>query len=288
MSPGTESAIRSARLDAGAIRFVLVEAQSSGNVGAAARALANLGFSRLSLVRPACDPLDGDARKMAVGGFHLLRRAERFEKLDEALAGAGTVVGTTRRKGKHRRPHWRLDQCAGRLVALAGAGELAVLFGREDHGLADADLDRCTHLVHLPADSRYPSFNLAQAVLLVAYELRKAGMEGPAEGELPAPAGHRAREAMFRHLEQALRTIGFVTADTAEVMMRRVRRLLGRAAMNAEDVRLLRGVARQTLWAARRAGLPVAAGPEPAAPGSPGAGEADPAPPAEDGCAGRD
>lgn len=266
------------------VRFVLVGTQSSGNVGAAARALANLGFSRLSLVRPVCDPLDGDARRMAVEALDLLRRAERFEELDDALAGAGAVVGTTRRKGRHRRPHWRLDQCAGRLVDLAASAELAVLFGREDHGLCDADLDRCTHLVYLPADSRYPSFNLAQAVLLVAYELRKAGLERPAEPALPPPAGHRSREAMFRHLEQALRTIGFVTADTSEVVMRRVRRLLGRAAPTAEEVRLLRGVARQTLWTARRAGLPVAAGPEPAGARSARRENAGAAPAKNDGC----
>ena len=254
-------------LDPGSVRFVLLEPQSGGNVGSAARALANLGFTRLCLVRPACDPLGREARMMAVEALDLLRGAELHEDLDQALAGAGTVVGTTRRFGRHRRPHWRLDQCAGRLVSLAAAGDLALLFGREDHGLGDADLDRCTHLVSLAASPAYPSFNLAQAVLLVGHELRRAGMEKPAEPALPAPAGHRAREAMFRHLEQALRTIGFLAPDSSEVVMRRLRRLLGRAAMTQDEVKLLRGVARQTLWAARRAGLPFAEGPEPAAAG---------------------
>lgn len=253
---------RPGAFDPGSVRFVLLEPQSGGNVGSAARALANLGFSRLCLVRPACDPLGREARMMAVEARDLLQGAELFEELDEALAGAGAVVGTTRRVGRHRRPHWRLDQCSERLVSLAAAGELALLFGREDHGLCDADLDRCTHLVYLDSSSRYPSFNLAQAVLLVGHELRRAGMQGAAEPALPAPAGHRAREAMFRHLEQALQTIGFLAPDSSEVVMRRLRRLLGRAAMTAEEVKLLRGVARQTLWAARRAGLPVADGPE--------------------------
>jgi tRNA/rRNA methyltransferase len=254
---------RAGALDPGAVRFVLVEPQSGGNVGSVARALANLGFSRLSLVRPACDPLGREARMMAVGALGLLRGAETFEELDEALAGAGAVVGTTRRVGRHRKPHWRLDQCAGELIALAASGELAVLFGREDHGLADEDLDRCTHLVRLSAAARYASFNLAQAVLLVGHELRRAGLEGPPPPALPAPAGHRSREAMFRHLEQALRTIGFLTPDSSEVIMRKLRRLLGRAAITPDEVKLLRGVARQTLWAARRAGLPLAEGPEP-------------------------
>jgi len=258
---------RAGALDPGSVRFVLLEPQSGGNVGSAARALANLGFSRLCLVRPACDPLGREARMMAVEALDLLRGAELFEDLDEALAGAGAVVGMTRRAGRHRRPHWRLDQCSRRLVSLAASGELALLFGREDHGLADADLDRCTHLVHLAASSDYPSFNLAQAVLLAGNELRRAGMEEVAAPALPAPAGHRTREAMFRHLEQALRTIGFLAPDSSEVVMRRLRRLLGRAVMTADEVKLLRGVARQTLWVARRAGLPVAEGPEPSAAG---------------------
>jgi len=262
MSSRRTPASQAGDFDPGSVRFVLVEPQFGGNVGSTARALANLGFFRLCLVRPACDPLGREARMMAVEALDLLRGAELFEDLDDALAGAGAVAGATRRMGRHRKPHWRLDQCAARLAGLAKSGELAVLFGREDHGLGDADLDRCTHLVHLPVASGYPSYNLAQAVLLVGYELRRAGLEAPAEPALPPPAGHRTREAMFLHLEQALQTIGFLAPDSSEVVMRRLRRLLGRAAMTADEVKLLRGVARQTLWAARQAGLPVADGPE--------------------------
>lgn len=288
MTPGRNAAGSSGPFDAASIRFVLVEPQSAGNVGSTARALANLGFSRLCLVRPACDPLGEEARRMAVDAVGLLRRAARFDDLDEALAGAGTVVGTTRRTGRQRQPHWRLDQYAGRLVALAGAGGLAIVFGREDHGLSDADLDRCTHLVHLPASSHYSSFNLAQAVLLVAYELTRAGAAPPAGPALPPQAGHRSREAMFRHLEQALRTIGFVSAHTTEVVMRRLRRLLGRAGVTAAEVQLLRGVARQVLWTARQAGLPVADGPEPAGPRGTGPADAGAGPGGDEGCGSRD
>jgi TrmH family RNA methyltransferase len=259
--PGSGAARRV--LDPDRIRFVLVQPQSGGNVGSAARALMNLGFSRLHLVRPACDPLGSEARMMAVDAAGLLERAEVHDELPAALAGAGAVLGTSRRTGKHRRPHWRLDQCSGRIVELARSTDVAVVFGREDHGLADADLDRCTHLAHLPAASAYPSFNLAQAVLLVAYQLRMTGFEVPAEPALSGPAPDEQREELYLHLEQAWRTIGFLSEDTTEMIMRRFRRLLGRAAMTADEVKLLRGVARQTLWAARRAGLPVAAGPEP-------------------------
>jgi TrmH family RNA methyltransferase len=165
--------------------------------------------------------------------------------------------------GKQRRPHLRLDRCAGELIDRASSGDLAVLFGREDHGLRDEDLDRCTQIVYLASASLYPSFNLAQAVLLVAYELHMNGLadRGP-EPEPPAAATHEEREGLYRHLEQALGTIGFLTQDTATSMMRRLRRMFGRTGITSDEVKLVRGVARQTLWAARRAGLSLAPGPE--------------------------
>lgn len=239
------------------IRFVLVEPQSAGNVGAAARALKNLGFSRLLLVNPQCDHLEHEGVKMAVDARDLLESSEVCDSLDGALAGAGTVVGTSRRMGKHRLPHWRLDRFSSELAGLVAGGQCAILFGREDHGLSDRELDLCTHLVHLPAASEYPSFNLAQAVLLTAYELRMAGLEQPSEEPLPPPADHATREAMYSHLERALLAIGFIKQDTAEVIMRRFRRMLGRKGMTAEEAKMLRGLARQTLWAAGQAGLEI-------------------------------
>jgi len=234
------------------VRCVLVGSRSAGNVGAAARALKNLGFPRLVLVAPRCDPQDAQARRMAVDAVDVLDAAARFDALDPALDGAGIVIGATALTGKHRRPHYRLDRLVQLLGPAALANDLALVFGREDRGLTDRELDRCTHLVRLPAVEAYPSFNLAQAVLLVAWELRRAALE--AEDPPPADAaGHREREAMYAHLEQALREIGFLKDDPAEVVMRRLRRLLGRAVPTADEVRLLRGIARQTLWAAGRA-----------------------------------
>jgi tRNA/rRNA methyltransferase len=237
--------------------FVLVEPQSAGNVGGAARALKNLGFSRLVLVNPQCDHLGHEAVKMAVDARDLLERSMLHASLDAALAPAKTVVGTSRRMGKHRLPHWSLDRFSSDLIRLADGGQCAILFGREDHGLNDRELDLCTHLVHLPAAPDYPSFNLAQAVLLTAYELRMAGLQQPSGEPSPSPADHASREAMYRHLEQALLAIGFIQRDTAEIVMRRFRRMVGRMELTAEEARMLRGLARQTLWVAGRAGLEI-------------------------------
>ncbi|MCP3981746.1 MAG: TrmJ/YjtD family RNA methyltransferase [bacterium] len=235
-----------------------MEPQFGGNVGSAARALKNLGFSRLVLVRPACDSLGEDARKLAVDAADLLENAQIHDDLDGALDGAGAVVGLTARTGKHRVPHWRLDRIEEVLAGLSPEVETAYVFGREDRGLTDDELDRCTHLVHFPAADAYPSFNLAQSVLLVAYQLRLTVLE-PAVSGLAPPAEHGAREAMYAHLERALLSIGFIHDETKDVLMRRLRRMLGRAHATDHEVKLLRGVARQTLWAAERAGLDVPA-----------------------------
>lgn len=249
------SRTRGPAFDRATVRFVLVEPRFAGNVGAAARALGNLGFRRLVLVAPACDPLGDEARRLAVGSASILETATICGSLDQALAGAATVVGTSRREGRHRKPHWRLDSFSGELARLASAGELALVFGREDRGLTDDELDRCTHLVHFHAPGEQPSFNLAQSVLLVAYELALAGSLSPVEPRGDTTAVHEEREEMYAHLERALETIGFLHGDTPGVTMRRIRRLLGRAGLTSREVRVLRGIARQTLWAAEKAGL---------------------------------
>jgi TrmH family RNA methyltransferase len=242
-------------LDPARVRFVLVRTRSAGNVGAAARAIKNFGFSGLDLAAPACDPVEEAARRMAVDARDVLDAVRVWPDLDGALAGAGTVVGTSRRTGKHRRPHYTLDEAAPVVCELAHAGEVVWLFGPEDHGLRDDELDRCTHLVHVPTSADLPSLNVAQAVLLVAYETRRATSAGVLEAALEAPAEHTEREAMYEHLERSLLAIGFLGRDSRDVLMRRIRRAFGRAALTAEEVRLLRGIARQTLWAAGRAGL---------------------------------
>jgi TrmH family RNA methyltransferase len=235
------------------VRFVLVEPQSAGNLGSAARALKNLGFSALHLVAPRCDPRSLEARALAVDAWDLLDGAKVHGSLDDALSGMRTVVGTSARTGKQRRPHFRLDAFAPDLARLAASGPLAAVFGREAHGLTDGELDRCTHLVHIAASPEYPSFNLAQAVLLVAYTLR-LGLEAQPPAPPPlqeeAPADHGSREAMLAHLEEALRAIGYLHDDTAAPMMRRLRRFFGRAELTAGEAAIFRGVARQVLWAA--------------------------------------
>ena len=235
-------------------RFVLVSPRSPGNVGAAARAMLNFGFRDLRIVSPGCNLSSREARKMAVGAVEVLEQATVCDSLDEALQGAVAVIGTSRRTGRHRWPHVPIQNLSKALGERSRSSRIALMFGREDHGLTDQELDRCTHLVHIPTSESYPSMNLAQSVLLLAWELHRAGLPAePADGE--PMATDESREAMYRHLAEALRTIGFLKQDNAEVILRRLRRMYGRIELSENEVRIVRGMAHQTLWAAARAGL---------------------------------
>lgn len=153
-----------------------------------------------------------------------------------------------------------MDELAPTLAGFAARGDVALLFGREDHGLSDADLDLCTHLVYLPTSAAYPALNVAQTVAIAAYELRRALDAGVQEvpddpEEEFLLADHVTREAMYAHLDEALYAIGFLKDGQIEGMMRRLRRLLGRAELTRGDVQVVRGIARQILWLAREAKL---------------------------------
>lgn len=240
------------------VRFVLVEPRYGGNVGAAARVLKNFGFASLDLVDPREGADDEGAIRLAVDAADVLKAAQTHETLDGALASVATVIGTSRRMGKHRQPHHRLDALAPVMAGLALRGPIALVFGREDRGLSDADLDRCTHLVYVPTSEAYPALNLAQTVAIVAYELRSA-LDAAAplvlDPEDEALADHTGREAMYAHLEEALLAIGFLKLGQLEGMMRRLRRILSRAELTSGDVDVVRGIARQILWLSRQADL---------------------------------
>ena len=243
-----------------AIRFVLVEPRYGGNVGAAARILKNFDFRRLDLVAPREGTDHEEAIRMAVDAADILAEARTHVSFDQALDGAATVIGTSRRMGKHRQPHHRLDQLAPLIPGLAARGEVALVFGREDHGLSDADLDRCTHLAYVPTGEAYPALNVAQTIAIVAYEVRNAlnaagPVAPPDDDDDEALVDHASREAMYAHLEEALLAIGFLKLGQLTGMMRRLRRILSRAELTSGDVDVVRGISRQILWLAKQARL---------------------------------
>lgn len=231
------------------VRIVLVRPRGAANVGAAARAMKNCGVADLALVRPALPRLAA-AERMAVHARDVLRAARVVEAVPDAVADCGLVVGTTCRGGGYRRAAEDLGALAPVLLERAASGPVAVLFGPEDHGLSNADLRHCHRFCAIDTSDAYASLNLAQAVLLVCWELRRAASAGAAAA-VPEPAAPAATvAALFEHLQAALLRIGFLNPQNPEHVMFALRGLLGRAAPTAHEVRVLRGMARQIDWAA--------------------------------------
>lgn len=240
------------------VRIVLVDTSHAGNIGAAARAMKNMGLRRLYLVNPKLFP-HADATARASGADDLLAQATICTGLDEALAGCALVVGASARLRNLTVPLLDPRQCATQVLEeWAGSGthngnhEVAILFGREHSGLTNDELGRCHHLVHIPTDPDYSSLNLAAAVQVVSYELRMAcGGQSlvtsqdvvekpPQTDEALAPAEDMAR--FYAHLEQTLVEIGFLDPANPRIMMRRLRRLFNRARPNVVEMNILRGI----------------------------------------------
>ena len=152
------------------VSFVLIETMESGNIGASARALKNLGFSRLELISPAKFPSE-EAGWFAHGAEDILARAKVYSELTAALHDKSVVIGTTRRPGKKRGLVYPVREAVKRIRDLSKHNRIALLFGREDRGLTNEETAACSFMIRIPASPEHPSFNLAQAVLLIAYEL---------------------------------------------------------------------------------------------------------------------
>jgi len=232
------------------IRIVLVRPRGAANIGAAARAMMNLGAADLVLVRPR--PKLAAAERMAVHARDLVRGARVVDDVAAAVADCRLVVGTTCRTGGYRQAVEDLGALAPAVMARR-AGPVAILFGPEDHGLSNADLRHCQRLCAIDTSAEYASLNLAQAVLLVCWELRRAaGSRTRPAAPAVAAAPAAAVEALFAHLQAALEQIGFLNPQNPEHIMFALRGLFGRTALSAHEVRILRGMARQMEWAAGR------------------------------------
>lgn len=236
-----------------AIRIVLVDPRTPENIGMAARAMKNCGLSRLVLVRPV-DFRSASAYRPAMDAFPVLEAAEVFPDLPSAIAASGMVVGTTRRGGQDRRPLLTLADLAREVLPRAGGREVSILFGPETDGLSREAVDRCDVLVRIPGHPEFPSFNLAQAVLLVAYELFRALPVCWDGGDRRDLATAESRESFYLHLERTLLRIGFLHEDNPGRILSTLRRLFGRAELEAREVRILRGILSQVEWALDREG----------------------------------
>ncbi len=250
-------------------RFVLVEPSHPGNVGAAARALKTMGFSRLVLVSPRVQNVQNDpeAIAMASSAGDVLASVHVVPTLADALSGVHWSVALTARLREYGPPQGTPRAAAGVAREQAAHGEIALVFGNERTGLSNEDVERCSALVHIPANPAYSSLNLAQAVQVLAYELRTSylstdtaastAMQTAAQASAAHsdPAEPRAAsdeiENMFTHLESALVALEFLDPANPKKLMSRLRRLFARSGLEREEVNIVRGIAKHILLKTR-------------------------------------
>ena len=231
------------------IRIVLVEPSHGGNIGGCARAMKNMGLTRLVLVAPQEFP-GAEASARAAGADDVLVQAQVCATLDEAIANCHLVVGTSARARRIAWPMLEPDMAARKLVDAAAEQEVAVLFGRERTGLSNDELDRCQILVNIPADPEFSSLNLACAVQVIAYEIRRASTTGHAATTsvgtaemLGEPLATSAEvQQFYQHLEQVMTQTGFLDPGNPRLLMRRIARLYNRVELTSNEVNILRGI----------------------------------------------
>lgn len=229
------------------IRIVLIEPAHPGNIGAVARAMKTMSLSRLVLVRPHRFPAE-DADRRAMGAIEILKSAEVVEDLDRAVDDCRLVIGCSARPRSFRHDELDPKQSAAQLIRETASGDpAAVVFGPERMGLANRDLDRCTHQVLIPANEAFSSLNLASAVQLICYEIFLAS-RGPIRARPFAveerPSRHREMEYFFGHLERALDSRGYLDGEMREVTMTKLRRLFGRSRPDPGELKILHSLIR--------------------------------------------
>jgi tRNA (cytidine32/uridine32-2'-O)-methyltransferase len=245
------------------VAVVLAHPLYAGNVGAVVRVMGNFGLRDLILVDP--DPRvfhDPQLEPMARGGVEILRRAAVAATLAEAVGQAEIALGFTTRLGKRRRDGLDLREAVERIATESPQARVAAVFGREDKGLTNLELERCHWLVRIPTGPDLPSLNLAQAVGLFAYEVagaRRSAQRTPSRNR--AVATVEALEGLYAHFEKVLTEIGFIEEENPARMMNEIRRILSRRLPEPRDVRILRGILSKVELALAKAGQEPSARP---------------------------
>ena len=225
------------------VRIVMVHTTHPGNIGAAARAMKNMGLSDLVLVSPKVFP-SGEANARASGADDILASARIVETLEEALSDRELVIGASARLRSIAWP--QMDPRAAADQVIGSGLRTAILLGREHSGLTNEEMERCHFLLHIPSNPEYTSLNVASALQVIAYELFvRSQLEIPRQ-EIPEDqrwATGEAMESFYGHLQRLLEEVEFLHATKhEESILRRIRRIFNRAALEEQEVHLLRGI----------------------------------------------
>ena len=231
------------------IKIVLVETTHPGNIGAVARAMKNMSMANLWLVSPKIFP-SADATSRASGADDVLANANICHTLQEAIADCQLVIGTSARSRSISWPEISPRDCAERVVIKEPDNKVAIIFGRENSGLKNHELDLCHYLLRIPCNSQYSSLNIAAAVQVVCYEFFvAAGVQEITtigdRGECPKATATQM-ESFYTHLHQALIDIGFMHPDKSRSIMRRLRRIYNRIQLDTKELDILRGILRMS------------------------------------------
>ncbi|WP_019501127.1 RNA methyltransferase [Pseudanabaena sp. PCC 6802] len=248
------------------VRIILVEPAGALNLGAVARVMKNMGLAQLWLVNPQCDRFSDGAQHMAVHAKDILEAARIVDTLPEALFDCHRAIATVGRVSPSG-TNLPLNSSDG-LSWLTQVESSAIVFGREDRGLSNAELQYCQQVMTIPTAAVYPSLNLAQAVGICCYHLRllyesrheanepSANSFGAIASQIEQDLVHSASitvvEAFYEQLEAILLEIGFLYPHTAFSRMSKLRQLFNRANLTTEEVAMLRGILRQVNWAAQK------------------------------------
>lgn len=226
------------------IRIVLVATTHPGNIGATARAMKTMGLGRLYLVTPKYFPHE-EAIAMAAGADDILMRAVVCESLEAAIADCTLAIGTSARSRTLPWPMLDPHECGQRAISEAQTHEVAIVFGQEKSGLTNEQLAQCHYHVQIPSDENFASLNVAAAVQVLSYEIRRAALQDKIPAEQPPSeeyANSEETEYFYQHLEQTLQQIGFLKPSNHRQLLQRLRRLYQRARLEKNEVSILRGI----------------------------------------------
>jgi tRNA/rRNA methyltransferase len=231
-------------------RVVLVRPKVAANIGAVARVMRNFGLDHLALVAPVADPSDREARRLSTHGEFILDAARIARDLGDAVSDCFCVAATSARTGNLIRSRFGTSaEVMPHLLRGLDAGPVAIVFGPEPGGLTDLEIARCHYLISVPTNPAYPALNLAQAVAICLYELRRTWLDNNEPTKIAEPPANFAdQERMFDQLRIALEEIHFLYGANADSLMCALRRLIGRAGPTDVEVKLLLGLARQIRW----------------------------------------
>jgi tRNA/rRNA methyltransferase len=228
------------------VAIVLHRTRHPENIGAAARAIRNMGIGRLVVVDPQNCDLTKICRLATHTALDVVEQMEVCDTLEEALGDVNFVIGTTARLGGQRKVVSSPSKLGPKILPISQGNRIAILFGPEDRGLTNVDIRFCDILVNIPT-AEFSSLNLAQAVMIMCYELYSFSCGKPGEFA-PRLANRYELEAMYAQLKDVLIRVSFINPDNPDYFMNNLRHFFSRMQLRAKEVRIVRGICRQIIW----------------------------------------